>query len=50
MLLARLPIPAAPARHETLTSYLTRLAALHGLDSRELWESVSSPVLGRDGG
>ena len=40
--LPRLPIPAAPARHETLASYLTRLAALHGLPPRELWEPVST--------
>ena len=30
----RLPIPVPPARHETLASYLTRLAALHGLPPR----------------
>ena len=46
MLLARLPVPVAPARHETLASYLARLAALHGLDSRELWEPVSCPQPG----
>lgn len=46
MRLPRLPIPVAPARHETLASYLTRLAALHGLDSHELWEPVSSPTPG----
>lgn len=42
----RLPIPAAPARHETLASYLDRLAALHGMPVRELWDAVSSPVQG----
>lgn len=42
MRLPRLPVPAAPARHETLASYLTRLAALHRLHPRELWDSVSS--------
>jgi len=36
MRLPRLPIPVAPTRHETLASYLTRLAALHGLHPREL--------------
>ena len=42
----RLPIPVPPARHETLASYLTRLAALHGLHPRELWEPVSTPQPG----
>ncbi|SLJ80639.1 TniQ family protein [Mycobacteroides abscessus] len=41
-MLARLPIPAGPARHETVQSYLTRLAMLHGLPARELWEHVST--------
>lgn len=40
---ARLPIPVPPARHETLASYLARLAALHGMDPRELWHQVSTP-------
>jgi len=40
--LPRLPIPAAPARHETVASYLGRLAALHGLKIRELWDAVST--------
>ena len=44
--LSRLPIPAAPARHETLASYLTRLGALRGLHPRELRDSVSSPQPG----
>ncbi len=43
MRLPRLPIPAAPARQETLTSYLARLATLHGLHPLELWEPVSTP-------
>lgn len=43
-LLPRLPIPAAPARHETLASYLTRLAKLHGLKAREIWDAVSTPI------
>lgn len=43
MRLARLPIPVAPARHETVASYLSRLAALHGMPSRELWEQISTP-------
>jgi TniQ len=42
MLLSRLPIAVAPARQETVTSYIARLAALHGLHSREIWEQVSS--------
>lgn len=41
--LSRLPIPAAPARQEILASYLTRLASLHGLAPRELWEPISVP-------
>jgi hypothetical protein len=45
-MLPRLPIPAPPARHETLASYLTRLAALHGLKARELWDAVSTPIAG----
>ena len=42
-MLSRLPIPAAPARHETLASYLARLAYLHGMPTRELWEPISTP-------
>lgn len=42
MLLSRLPISVAPAREETVTSYLARLAALHGLHPREIWEQVST--------
>jgi len=42
----RLPIPAAPARHETLASYINRLAALHGMPVLELWDAVSSIVPG----
>ena len=41
MRLPRLPIAVAPARHETLVSYLTRLASLHGLHMHELWEPIS---------
>ncbi len=40
---ARLPIAIPPARHETLASYLARLASLHGLHQRELWQLVSTP-------
>lgn len=40
-MLAPLPIPAGPAQHETLASYLTRLAALHALPVRELWDQLS---------
>lgn len=39
----RLPIPVAPAQHETLASYLARLANLHGLPPAELWKTVSTP-------
>jgi TniQ len=39
----RLPVAVPPARHETLASYLGRLASLHGLDPGELWHQVSSP-------
>jgi len=38
MMLSRLPIAVAPADQETVASYLTRLANLHGLPLRELWE------------
>ena len=41
--LPRLPIPVPPARHETLASYLARLAGLHGMAPRELWEPISTP-------
>jgi hypothetical protein len=39
--LSRLPIAVAPADQETVASYLTRLANLHGLPLRELWEPIS---------
>ena len=39
----RLPLAVPPARHETLASYLARLASLHGLHPAELWHQVSSP-------
>lgn len=42
-MLAPLPIPAGPARHETLASYVSRLAALHGLPARQLWDQLSTP-------
>lgn len=41
-MLARLPIPAGPARHEIVLSYLTRLTVLHGLPEGELFEHVST--------
>lgn len=40
--LSRPPIAVAPARQETVASYLTRLANLHGLHPREVWEQVST--------
>jgi hypothetical protein len=43
MRLHRLPIAVAPAQHETVASYLARLANLHGLPLRELWEPISVP-------
>lgn len=43
MPLSRLPIPAGPARYETLTSYLGRLAGLHGMHPLDLWEPLSTP-------
>lgn len=43
MLPTRLPIPVPPARHELITSYLSRLAALHGIGFPELWAQVSTP-------
>jgi hypothetical protein len=39
--LSRLPIVVGPARHETVASYISRLAALHGLPARELWDQIS---------
>jgi hypothetical protein len=39
----RLPIAVAPAHHETATSYVTRLANLHGIPFPELWRQVSRP-------
>ena len=42
----RLPVAVPPARHETVASYLARLASLHGLDPRGLWHQVSSPQPG----
>ena len=42
----RLPVAVPPARHETLASYLTRLARLHGLAPGELWHQVSTPQPG----
>jgi len=46
MHLARLPVPAPPARHETVASYLTRLGRMHNTPARELWEPVSTPLSG----
>ena len=43
MRLPRLPIAVAPAQQETVASYLARLASLHGLPLRELWEPISVP-------
>ena len=35
-----------PARHETVASYLARLANLHGLDPGEPWQQASTPQPG----
>jgi hypothetical protein len=43
MRLPRLPIAVPPARHEIVTSYVARLAALHGMAFGELWEQLSEP-------
>jgi hypothetical protein len=40
--LSRLPIAVGPARQETVASYLARLAVLHGLHPREIWEQIST--------
>jgi hypothetical protein len=40
-MLARLPVPVAPARYETVASYLTRVSATQGMPARELWEPIS---------
>ena len=48
--LSRLPIAVAPARHETARLLpVARLAALHGLHARELWDQVSSRRPGTTG-
>ena len=41
MVFSRLPIAIAPAHQETVASYLARLASLHGLQLRELWDPIS---------
>jgi TniQ len=38
---ARLPIAVPPARHETIASYLTRLASPHGISPGELAGQIS---------
>jgi TniQ len=40
---SRLPIAVTPAQDETAASYVTRLAALHGMAFSELWQQVSRP-------
>lgn len=42
-MLAPLPIPAGPAQNETLASYLARLAGMHTMPVRELWDQLSIP-------
>jgi hypothetical protein len=41
--LPRLPIAVPPAKHEIVTSYVARLASLHGMPFGELWEQLSVP-------
>jgi hypothetical protein len=43
---ARLPIAVPPARHETLASYLARLASLHGISRGELAGQISARAPG----
>lgn len=40
---SRLPIAVPPAHHETVVSYLSRLATLHAMPFAELWPQVSQP-------
>ena len=40
---SRLPIALSPAHHETVVSYLSRLATLDGMPLAELWPQVSRP-------
>ncbi|WP_407951999.1 TniQ family protein [Plantactinospora sonchi] len=42
--LPRLPIPLRPAHHETLVSYVARLAAVHALPHEELWTCLGAPT------
>ncbi|MDG4780381.1 TniQ family protein [Micromonospora sp. WMMD961] len=42
--LPRLPIPLRPAHHETLVSYVARLAAVHALPHEDLWTCLSAPT------
>lgn len=41
---AAAPIPLRPAHHETLTSYVARLAAVHALPYEDLWTCLSAPT------
>ena len=43
-----LPVAVPPARHETSTSYLARLASLHGLDRRELFRMACGDLQDAD--
>ena len=42
----RLPIAVPPARHETVASYLARLASLHGLDPARAVAPGQQPAAG----
>lgn len=42
--LPRLPISLRPAHHETLSSYIARLASIHALPYEDLWTCLSAPA------
>jgi hypothetical protein len=48
MRLRRLPIQVRPAHHETIASYIARLANVHAVAYGELWQALSVPA--RPGG
>lgn len=43
-MIRRLPITVRPAQQETVTSYVRRLAALHSIGYRDLWQHLSASV------
>lgn len=42
----RLPIQIRPAHHETIPSYIARIAAVHNIKYRTLWNHLSAPAPG----